>query len=358
MLLTHPCVFAAGNTYQIFVPVKKESVMWVKVGEKCYYDESNGVLRSLSRVHKITVPAKALDEAKKYTVYEQEIKGKRRAYFNKMHKIKEYEYDFRPVEGDEIRAYHIADSHNRVEEPIRAAKAFGKIDFLILNGDIPNHSGNIKYFSSIYEIVSGITGGNCPAVFVRGNHDIRGSFAEVFGDYIPTVDGNTFFTFRLGNIWGLALDCGEDKPDTNAEYGGTICCHAFRERETEFVEKVADCACHKDETIMKKLIVAHNPFTKKYEPPFNIEEDIYTHWAKVIKEKIQPDLMICGHLHQTGVYPTGGEMDAFGQPCTMVLGSKPGDNYYKGVGFVFKKESTDVVFTDSDGKVEEKQTVK
>ena len=357
MLLTNPCVFAAGDTYQIFVPVKNESVMWIKIGEKCYYDESNGVLRSLSRVHKITVPMKALDEAKKYTVYNQEIKGRRKAYFNKMKPVQEYSYDFRPVEGDEVRCYHIADTHNRVNEPIKAAEVFGKIDFLILNGDVPNDCGRIKYFNSIYEIVGRITGGNIPAVFVRGNHDIRGSYAEIFGDYIPTINGNTFFTFRVGNIWGLALDCGEDKPDTNPEYGGTICCHAFRERETEFIEKVADCPCHKDETIMKKLLVAHNPFTMRYPEPFNIEEELYTYWAKVIKEKIKPDLMICGHLHKTGVHPVGGKLDAFGQPCTMIVGSKPGKGYYMGVGYIFRKDSTYVIFTDSDGNKEETQTV-
>ena len=352
MLLTNPCVFAVGDKYQIFVPVKKESVMWVKIGDKCYYDESNGVLRSLSRVHRITVPMAALDETKKYTVCNQEIKGFRRAYFNKMRKIEEYTYDFRPVEGDEVRCYHIADTHNRVKEPIQAARAFGKIDFLILNGDVPNDCGRKKYFNSIYEIVGEITGGNIPAVFVRGNHDIRGKYAEIFADYIPTVDGNTFFTFRVGNIWGLALDCGEDKPDSHPEYGETIRCHAFRERETEFIEKVADCSCHKDSSLMRKLVVVHNPFTLRYPEPFNIEEETYTHWAKVIKEKIKPDLMICGHLHRTGVFPVGGELDKFGQPCTMVVGSKPGDKYYKGVGFIFGKDDTTVIFTDSNGKKE------
>ena len=98
-------------------------------------------------------------------------------------------------------------------------------------------------------------------------------------------------------------------------------------------------------------------FTMRYPEPFNIEEDIYTHWAGVIKEKIQPDLMICGHLHKTGVHPVGGKLDAFGQPCTMVVGSRPDGDYYKGVGYIFRKDSTDVIFTDSDGKREETVTV-
>lgn len=104
---------------------------------------------------------------------------------------------------------------------------------------------------------------------------------------------------------------------------------------------------------MKKIIVVHNPFTMKYNEPFNIEEELFSHWAQVIKEKIKPDLMLCGHLHRTGIHPVDGELDAHGQPCTMIVGSKPDKNYYKGVGYIFRKESTDVIFTDSDGKREE-----
>ncbi len=352
MLKTNPCVFAVGDTYQIFVPVKSTCVMWVEIGGKCFYDHSNGVLKSMSKVHKVTVPQKLLDEKKEYKVILRKIIGARKAYFNKMGKPKEYVFEFTPVCGDEVRVYHIADTHNRVEEPVAAAKTFGKIDFLILNGDVPNHSGDIKYFDSIYQIVGSITGGNIPAIFVRGNHDTRGKCAELFADYIPTDNGKTYFTFRVGNIWGLALDCAEDKPDSNPEYGGTVCCHAFREEETEFIKKVADCTCHKDEKIMKKLLIAHNPFTMHYEPPFNIEEEMYTEWAKIIREKIMPDYFLCGHLHEYGVHDVGGKLDVFGQPCKLILGSKPGDNYYLGAGFVFSKDKSTVTFTDNKGKSE------
>jgi hypothetical protein len=41
----------------------------------------------------------------------------------------------------------------------------------------------------------------------------------------------------------------------------------------------------------------------------------------------------------------------------MVVGSMPDDGYFKGVGYIFRKDSTDVIFTDSDGKREETVTV-
>ena len=36
-----PAVFAVRNEYQIMIPVKEPTVMWVQVGTDTYYDESN-----------------------------------------------------------------------------------------------------------------------------------------------------------------------------------------------------------------------------------------------------------------------------------------------------------------------------
>ena len=150
------------------------------------------------------------------------------------------------MQGPDVKAYHIADAHNHVEEPVAAAenfiKKYGPIDFLILNGDIPDHSGRIENFINIYEIVSELTHGNIPTVFSRGNHDTRGIFAEKIVDHTPCQDGHSYYSFRLGNIWGLVLDCGEDKVDSHPEYGNTVCCHAFRKQETRFIRKIIENA--------------------------------------------------------------------------------------------------------------------
>ena len=155
-----------------------------------------------------------------------------------MRETQEYEYDFRPVEGDEIRAYHIADAHNRIDGPVAAANKAGEHDLLILNGDIPNHSGDIKYFAAIHCIAGEITKGQYPVIFSRGNHDMRGIYAENIQDHTPTDNGRSYYSVRIGSLWALVLDCGEDKPDGNDEYGHTICCADFRRRQTEYIEKI------------------------------------------------------------------------------------------------------------------------
>ena len=107
-----PIVFAVNREYQIMMYVEDPSLMWVQVGDHTFYDESNGILRSNVKIHRVNVPMELLDQ------------------------------------------------------------------------------------------------------------------------------GNTYYTFRIGSVWGMFLDCGEDKLDSHEEYGGTVCFHRFRERETAFIKDV------------------------------------------------------------------------------------------------------------------------
>lgn len=354
-----PAVFAVGSEYQIMVPVSRRSLMWVSVNGKNYYDDSNGIICSREKIHRMCVPAEELDKAGKYTVCERKVIW-RKPYFPLLKPETKTEYDFRPVGKEKVRAYHISDAHNMVENPVKAAKAFGDMDFLILNGDIPNHSGKPKYFSTIYEICSQLTHGNIPVVFARGNHDLRGLYAEKIADYTPHMNGKTYYTFRLGNIWGIVLDCGEDKPDTSEEYGGTVCCHSFRQKQTKFIEDVIKHAGSEylAEGIMHRVVVCHNPFTLKQKPPFDIEGDIYTYWAKLLKDNVKPDVMICGHMHTFEISEIGSELDNLGQPCTLVIGTEKQDDYFACSGFEFGDRYIDVYRTDCSGKSDKVHTIR
>ena len=89
MLKTTPAVFAVGNEYQIMVEVERESLFWVQVGSETYYDASNGIMNSLSNLHRVKLPMRVLDEAKCYTVCIKPI-IERKPYFTETEDIKEY----------------------------------------------------------------------------------------------------------------------------------------------------------------------------------------------------------------------------------------------------------------------------
>lgn len=350
MLKSSPTVFAVESSYEITVRVTSEALVSVKVGEKTYFDETNGIMNSLSSLHKVRVPMAELDSVGKYTVCIRPI-TERLPYFTKTENVEEYSFEFRSVPEKGIRAYHIADAHNRIEEPVKAAKAFGRIDFLILNGDIIDHSGDPTKFDNIYEICSQITCGAVPVAFSRGNHDMRGNYAEKFAEYTPNSNGKTYYTFRLGSIWGIILDCGEDKDDSNPEYGFTVACHGFRERQTEFIRTVINNfeTEYAAPDVKTRLVIVHNPFTERLQPPFDIECEIYREWALLLKKYVKPDLMICGHTHKCEINRPGCDKDTYGQPCTVVIASEPKDDRFIGCGFVIEQNNIKAVFTDNEG---------
>lgn len=358
MLKTTPAVFAVGKEYQIMVEVECESLFSVKIGDKTYFDESNGIMNSREPIHRVSVPMKALDEYGEYTVIVRPI-IERKPYYTQTKAIFEQTFHFNKLPDNDIRIFHISDAHNMINSPVAAAKTFGDIDLLILNGDVIDHSGDPSKFANIYEICALLTGGSKPVIFSRGNHDMRGNFAEKFADYTPSQHKNTYYTFTLGSIWGMLLDCGEDKDDENAEYGHTVACHQFRERQTEFIKQVIKNANSEygDPNIKTKLIISHNPFTEVLRHPFDIEKEIFSEWANLLKEHIKPDLMICGHTHRIGINRVGSEKDHLGQPCTVVVAAEPQPERYIGGGFIINDNNIEIQLTDSLGNTVLKETV-
>ncbi|MBQ4107278.1 MAG: metallophosphoesterase [Lentisphaeria bacterium] len=353
-----PTVCAVGSEYQIMVPVRKNSLMWCEIDGRKFYDESNGILRSDTTVHRIRVPQAVLDKARGYKLCCRVV-TERKAYFSKTEPVVSRQYKFRPIapDAESIRIYHLADAHSMIESPVKAAGYWGdKLDLLVMNGDMMEDCSRMELIAAPYQISGQVTGGEIPVICSRGNHDLRGVLAEHYADVTPTDNGNTYYSFRLGPIWGLVLDCGEDKMDDHKEYGYTVCCSEFRARQTEFLEKLVT----QPETefgadgVRFKVIINHVPFCVVYEPPFNIETDTYRKWCRLLREHVKPDVMLCGHEHQLRVIRPGGEGDDNGTPCPVVVGSKPDrrNKLFTGAALEWKKNGrVGVWFTDQDRKV-------
>lgn len=317
-----PSVWATGKNYQIIVAVKASSLMWVEVDGNQYFDHSNGVMCSDTLIHKIAVPMEVLDKAKAYTVCYR-IMLNRVPYDSDTGDEQRQEYKFRPLKEGDLNIYHISDAHNAIKAPVAAGKYFGdKLDLLVMNGDIPDDSSRLDNVDNIYIIAGNITNGEIPVIFSRGNHDMRGFYAEKFAQLTPTDNGLSYFTVRMGDLWCLIMDAGEDKNDDVRAYGHTICCHHFRLQQTKFLENVIKNADkeYNAKGVKKRVVISHAPFTAlDY-----YEKEVYNNWVKLIDENICPDFYLCGHLHTCEVIRPGDEKDKHNQKCPTVVGSVPG----------------------------------
>lgn len=365
-----PAVYAVGNEYQIMVYAKSEILFWVTVNGEDYFDQINGIMRSSQPVHRVSVPMSELDQAGEYTIHYYKV-IERKPYYTETEDAVSATYRFYPVPTDRpIHIYHLADTHGRYDQPMGGATWFGdQLDLLILNGDIVNHSGKLEYFDLFFRLCESLLGGERPCVCTRGNHDMRGIYAEKTADYMPNYNGLTYYTFRLGKLWGMVLDCAEDKPDSSNEYGHTVACHAFRRAQTRFIEQVIRDAEREyaAEGVEYRMVVSHVPFTQTDEPPFDIEIELYNQWLSILGEHVKPQLMLCGHVHDIGICHRGGKYDQKGAICPVILGAKPmqireGEHKYVMVDFIGTAITLDgkkaqVTFVNSKKEAVEEHTL-
>ncbi|MBQ2373975.1 MAG: metallophosphoesterase [Alistipes sp.] len=135
-------------------------------------------------------------------------------------------------------------------------------DFVVFNGDMVSFMGSIddiekgfmtrasKNFSPDY-----------PLVYVRGNHESRGPGYGEFLNLFPTSTGTPSYVFKHGPAAFLVLDCGEDKPDSDIEYGGTAAYDAYREQMAAWLKQAIESEEFK--TAPVKIALMHIPFEKE-----------------------------------------------------------------------------------------------
>lgn len=360
----NPTICVVGNTYQFMIVSEQEAMISVSIGDNVYYSHSNGIKLSSPGVHRISVPMEELDSAKSYTLVVEKM-IERLAYYPKVAPAIKKTYNYRPIEKtNDINIYHLADVHGYFHQAVDNVKCCGKeIDLLILNGDISSTSNTFDDVILCYKIASEVTMGEIPCIISRGNHDLRGFEAENLVRYMPGDNGKSYYTFRIGCIWGILVDAGEDKDDDSIEYGGTICCHTFRlEQESMIKNTIKNSSVeYADNGVQYKLVISHVPFTFKREFPFDIEKSLFSRWSELIKENIKPDIMLCGHTHKACISENGSEYDELGQPCTIVVGSdvkKDDDEKYilAGALITLNEGSAKIVF-NAENKVLSEGTV-
>lgn len=361
----HPAVFAVEKDYQILFLTTTDGIGWIEVDGVRYTDEECGLLH-YGKMHKIPVDGAALDKARAYTVVFVEYKEKP-VYYPKGEEVIRETYTFTPVTGDKIHLFQFADTHGQVEVPLenfrRYVGTYGDIDLLCLNGDINDSSASIAHFEVSFALASGAVAGTKPVIYSRGNHDTRGAASELLPGYSPTAfrgsRRETFWSFRQGGLWGLVLDCGEDKYDTNVEYGGTIQFSTFRDRETAYLQKMI--ANRETEYmapgVTKKIAFCHVPFVENFEHPFDVASDVYQGWADLLSE-MGIDLLVCGHMHTCYQIPphTEGRKDA---AFPVFVSSKPveknadGKPYYTGAALVIDGETIHTYVVEDGVRTEE-----
>ena len=170
-------------------------------------------------------------------------------------------------------------------------------DFLLLNGDMVHQmKSQEQMFTAFMDVVADFGKGGTPVFFSRGNHETRGQYSEGFLELFPTNTGKTYYTFKVGQVFFVVLDGGEDKPDNNIEYYGRSDFDNFRARQAKWLKGVVDSAEFKNAPV--KILISHIP------PAWGSWHGS-KHFQKEFAEILNRtpfSLIISGHLHKYEFY--------------------------------------------------------
>ena len=289
-------VYAVEDEYQIVFSTNHSATAWVEVGGEKYYDLFAGSMKSKDTVHKIIVPQEKLDAAKGYTIHAEKM-----IYRGPFGGFKGKEisksYNFRPVNSaDGLVYYTITDAHHARRGAVDAATSVENLDFIVILGDTV---GMVEYEQNVLltnRIAYEVTKGEIPVVYARGNHEIKGDYAEDLHKYVGSKNGNFYYWFKLSDVFGITLDLGEDHDDGWWEYYDTDRFTLYHNEQTEFLKKLVETKPY--ENYNYTLVACHIPIQFVNSRKDHVE--VKATWTELLNE-IQPDLAVYGHQHD--LYP-------------------------------------------------------
>lgn len=291
-----PVVYAVEDTYQIVFSTNHPATAWVEIDGEAYYDLFAGSMKSKDTVHKITVPQEKLDAAKAYSIHAEKM-----IYRGPFGGFKGKEisksYTFRPVNtADGLVYYTMTDVHHARTGAVAAAKSVENLDFLVILGDSVGMTEYEKdaQFSNL--LAHDVTGGQIPVVYARGNHEIKGAYAEVLYKYVGSKNESFYYWFTLSDIFGITLDLGEDHDDGWWEYYGTDRFTLYHEEQTRFLQELVEAKPYED--YRYTLVACHIPIQFVNSRKDHVQ--VKAAWTQLLNQ-IHPDLAVYGHQHD--LYP-------------------------------------------------------
>ena len=291
-----PVVYAVEDTYQIVFSTNDSAIAWVEIDGECYYDLFAGSMKSEDNVHKIIVPQWKLDLAKGYSIHAEKMiyRGPFGGFKGK--EISQ-SYDFRPVDSaDGLVYYTITDAHHARRGAVNAALSVENLDFLVILGDSVGMTEyeNDAQFTNL--LAHDVTKGEIPVVYARGNHEIKGYYAEDLHKYVGSSNGNFYYWFTLSDVFGITLDLGEDHDAGWWEYYGTDQFELYHKEQTKFLSELVKEKPY--ENYNYTLVACHIPI--QFVNSRKDHVDVKAAWTNLLN-RIEPDLAVYGHQHD--LYP-------------------------------------------------------
>ena len=308
-----PWVVGVTDTEMTVVWTSTERCMgWVEIApddgtsfyakERSRYDEDFMGRHVVSDVHHIRIDGLQPGTTYRYRIYQQGVDDSGHTpipsgYISASNVYTQKPYAVRTMDASkpECRFAMINDIHGRDSMMVALSKSIkgDELDFVVFNGDMVSFMGSTEDIEEGFmRRATELFATDVPIVYVRGNHETRGPGFSEYLNLFPTPTGTPYFMFRQGPAAFLVLDSGEDKPDSDIEYGGTAAYDAYREKMAEWL--TATVESEEFRTAPVKIVLLHIPF-EKGEGWYGNNE--LKRLLLPVLNKAGVDVMLSGHTH-------------------------------------------------------------
>lgn len=206
-----------------------------------------------------------------------------------------------PGESATVKIVTWNDTHQQKATLLALDKFTGELapDLLVWNGDMvgDQFANEDDFARALLPRTEGFApASNRPMLFVRGNHDTRGSLARHLPQYAPRVRADGYHNLiRVGPVAVITLDTGDDKEGPEI-YGGLGEFAAYRESQRVWLESAV-----KDRrftTAPFRIVFAHIPLRWKIlEDSGSQCFDGAARWSSLLT-KAGVHAVISGHVHE------------------------------------------------------------
>ena len=269
-----------------------------------YYDVLAGRKVLTDSVHRVRIEGLKPDTKYRYRVFTQEVAEWRYDDWVTLGKTactdvwrgKPHEFKTFPAKPREVTFLVLNDIHERAQFMKDLCKNvdFKKLDFVLLNGDMSNRLRNQRHMMEAYlDTCVRMFATHTPLFFNRGNHELRGQFADYLYRYFPTNNGKYYRVQHVAGIDFLFIDTGEDKPDEDIEYSGIVNYDQYREAEARWLRGLRES---KQVGKHPLIVFSHIPPTlQKWHGPYHLQKTLVPEL-----NKMNVSVMLSAHLHAFG----------------------------------------------------------
>jgi acid phosphatase type 7 len=175
-------------------------------------------------------------------------------------------------------------------------------DFYFFNGDMVDFLQNTdQLFNGFVDTASAYFATKKPFFYIRGNHETRGYEARDLKSFFDYKDDSFYYSFDMGPVHFVVLDCGEDKPDNNRYYYGLADYDSYRLKELEWLKKEVKSDAFRN--AKRRIVMVHMPILKDEKAGYGLKF-LADNYGPVL-QNTGIDLMISAHTHRNSWYESG-----------------------------------------------------